>query len=158
MVRVAVDAMGGDNAPGEIVKGCLEALRKSPEVKILLCGKPEVLEQELAGQSYPAERLETVPASEVIETGDSPVISVRKKKDASLVVGMKLIREEKADAFVSAGNSGAILVGGQVLVGRLPRMAARPSCWIPVPMWMRKPPTWCSLRRWALSTWRGRSA
>ena len=126
MVRVAVDAMGGDNAPGEIVKGCLEALKQSAEVKILLCGKPEVLEQELAGQSYPAERLETVPASEVIETGDSPVVSVRKKKDSSLVVGMKLIREERADAFVSAGNSGAILVGGQVLVGRLPGVERAP--------------------------------
>ena len=91
MVRVAVDAMGGDNAPGEIVKGCLLALQKSEAVKILLCGKEEILRQ-LVGQQYPAERLEIVPASEVIETGDVPVVSVRKKKDSSLVVGMKLIR------------------------------------------------------------------
>ena len=125
MVRVAVDAMGGDNAPGEIVKGCLLALQKSEAVKILLCGKEEILRQ-LVGQQYPAERLEIVPASEVIETGDVPVVSVRKKKDSSLVVGMKLIREERADAFVSAGNSGAILVGGQVLVGRLPGVERAP--------------------------------
>lgn len=125
MVRVAVDAMGGDNAPGEIVKGCLLALQKSEAVKILLCGKEEILRQ-LVGQQYPAERLEIVPASEVIETGDVPVVSVRKKKDSSLVVGMKLIREERANAFVSAGNSGAILVGGQVLVGRLPGVERAP--------------------------------
>ena len=79
MVRVAVDAMGGDNAPGEIVKGCLLALQKSEEVKILLCGREEILRQ-LVGQQYPAERLEIVPASEVIETAMSRSFRCEKRR------------------------------------------------------------------------------
>ncbi len=116
--RVAVDAMGGDNAPAEIIKGSLQALRESEEVEVLLVGRPEAIEPYLTG-SYPQDRLSIVPATEVIETGDPPVQSIRRKKDSSIVVGQKLIREGRADAFVSAGSTGAVLVGGQLLVGRI---------------------------------------
>ena len=115
--RVAVDAMGGDNAPEEIVKGALKALKESDSVQVLLVGRPEVIEP-LAGGADP-ERLFIIPASEVIETGDPPVQSIRRKRDSSIVVGQRLIREGKADAFVSAGSTGAVLVGGQLLVGRI---------------------------------------
>ena len=107
--RVAVDAMGGDNAPEEIVKGALKALKESDSVQVLLVGRPEVIEP-LAGGADP-ERLFIIPASEVIETGDPPVQSIRRKRDSSIVVGQRLIREGKADAFVSAGSTGAVLVG-----------------------------------------------
>lgn len=106
-----MDVMDGDNTPGEIVKGCLPALQENEVVKILLHSKEEILKQ-LVGQQYPAGRLEIIPASEMIETGNVPVVSIQKKEDFSLMVGMKLIRKEKADAFVSADNSGTILVDG----------------------------------------------
>ncbi|MDD6212121.1 MAG: phosphate acyltransferase PlsX [Clostridiales bacterium] len=117
--RVAVDAMGGDNAPGEIVKGAVEAINRSDRVKVFLVGQPEAIEPELKKYTYPEEQLEIVPASEIIETGDPPVESIRRKKDSSIVVGQRMIREKKADAFVSAGSTGAVLVGGQLLVGRI---------------------------------------
>lgn len=122
MVRVAVDAMGGDNAPAEIVKGCVAALKKDGDIQVILVGKEELIRKELSscgGSALPEDRLKVVNATEVIETGDAPVASIRSKKDSSIVVGMKLVRNKEADAFVSAGSSGAILVGGQVIVGRI---------------------------------------
>lgn len=117
--RVAVDAMGGDNAPVEIIKGAVEAIQENDRVKVFLVGQPEVIEPELKKYKYPEDQLEVVPASEVIETGDPPVQSIRRKKDSSIVVGQRMIREKNADAFVSAGSTGAVLVGGQLLVGRI---------------------------------------
>ncbi len=119
MIKVAVDAMGGDYAPGEMVKGAVEALKKKDQVSVVLVGQKDKIEKELEGYSYPQDRLSVVHASEVIETGEPPVNAVRKKKDSSIVVGMNLVKKQEADAFVSAGSSGAILVGGQILVGRI---------------------------------------
>lgn len=119
ITRVALDAMGGDNAPAEMVKGAVEAVKVRKDVKVFLVGQKDVVEEELSKYQYPAEQLEVVDAAEVIETAEPPVMAVRKKKDSSLVRGMELVKEKKADAFVSAGNSGAILVGGQLLVGRI---------------------------------------
>lgn len=119
MIKIAVDAMGGDYAPGEMVKGAVEALKKKEQVHVILVGQQDRIEKELAGYAYPADRLSVVHASEVIETGEPPVNAVRKKKDSSIVVGMNLVKRQEADAFVSAGSSGAILVGGQIIVGRI---------------------------------------
>ena len=118
-IKVAVDAMGGDYAPAEAVKGAVAAVLEKDNVEVLLVGKQEVLEKELESCTYPKERIRIVPASEVIETGEPPVAAIRGKKDSSIVVGMKLVRKEEADAFVSAGSSGAILVGGTTIVGRI---------------------------------------
>ena len=119
MIKVAVDGMGGDYAPKEAVKGSVAAVSEKENVQVLLVGKQEVLEQELSQCSYPKERIQIVPASEVIETGEPPVAAIRSKKDSSIVVGMKMVRKGEADAFVSAGSSGAILVGGTTIVGRI---------------------------------------
>ena len=119
MINVAVDAMGGDNAPGEIVKGAVQAVNKRSDIHVLLVGQEEAVKKELASHTYPKEQITLVQASEVIETEEPPVNAIRKKKDSSIVVGMNLVRNGEADAFVSAGSSGAILVGGQVLVGRI---------------------------------------
>jgi len=119
MTRVAVDAMGGDNAPTELVKGAVEAINKSGKVKVLLTGPEEVLQKELSRYRYNSEQLEIVPASEMITNDESPVSAIRRKKDSSIVVGQKLVREGQADAFVSAGSTGAVLVGGQLVVGRI---------------------------------------
>lgn len=118
-VKVAVDAMGGDNAPGEIVKGAVEAVRESSNVKVYLVGPREAVEKELGAYEYPGDRLEVVPASEVIETAEPPVMAIRKKKDSSLVKALNLVKDGTCDAFVSAGSTGATLVGGQVIVGRI---------------------------------------
>lgn len=119
MIKVAVDAMGGDNAPGEIIKGAVDAVSRRSDIQVLLVGKEDVVQQELKKYTVSDERLRLIPASEVIETDEPPVNAIRRKKDSSIVVGMNLIRSGEADAFVSAGSSGAILVGGQVIVGRI---------------------------------------
>ena len=118
-VIVAVDAMGGDNAPEEIVKGAVESLQKSGKIFIKLVGKEDAVNAELAKYEYAKDRIEVVNATEVIETGEPPVKAVMKKKDSSLVRAMKMVKEGQADAVVSAGSSGAILVGGQTIVGRI---------------------------------------
>lgn len=116
---VALDAMGGDNAPSQMVKGAVDAAGKNTNVKVKLVGVQDILEKELSQYEYNKEQIEVVHASEVIETGEPPVEAIRKKKDSSLVVAMNMVKEGEADAFVSAGNSGAILVGGQIIVGRI---------------------------------------
>ena len=119
MIRVAVDAMGGDYAPVEMVKGAVDAVAKTDQIEIALVGKEDVVRRELEKYSYPKDRIRVVHASEVIETEEPPVNAIRKKKDSSIVVGMNMVKKQEADAFVSAGSSGAILVGGQVIVGRI---------------------------------------
>lgn len=119
MKVIAVDAMGGDNAPTEIVKGCVDAVNTRSDIKVMLVGIADKIEAELAQHSYPAKQIEIVPASEVIETAEPPVMAIRKKKDSSIVVALNLVKSGQADAFVSAGSSGAILVGGQVIVGKI---------------------------------------
>ena len=119
MITVAVDGMGGDNAPVCMVQGAVDAINKNSSIKVLLTGRPDDLNKALEGLTYDKSRLEIVPASEVIETGAPPVESVRTKKDSSLVVGLKLVKEQKADAFVSCGSTGAVLVGGQLIAGKI---------------------------------------
>ena len=119
MTRVALDAMGGDNAPVEMVKGAVDAVNKEQNVTVLVVGIEEIVREELGKYSYDKERIQVVGATEVIETAEPPVNAIRKKKDSSIVVVMKLVKKGEADAFVSAGSSGAILVGGQTLVGRI---------------------------------------
>lgn len=116
---VAVDAMGGDNAPGEIVKGAVEAVLASEQVMIKLVGKEELVKEELAKCEYDKNRIEVVNATEVILTEEPPVKAIKSKKDSSIVVAMNMVKHGEADALVSAGSSGAILVGGQVIVGRI---------------------------------------
>ena len=119
MVKVAVDAMGGDNAPVEIIKGAVEAIQESKELKVFLVGREEVIKEELKKYTYNIEQVEIVHAQEVIETAEPPVISIRKKKDSSIVRAMYMVKDGTCDAFVSAGSTGAVLVGGQVIVGRI---------------------------------------
>ena len=118
-VRVAVDAMGGDNAPKEVIKGAVEAVNAKEEIQLILVGVEDKIKQELANYTYPKERIRVVHATEIITTEESPVMAIRKKKDSSIVVAMNMVKNKEADAFVSAGSSGAILAGGQLIVGRI---------------------------------------
>lgn len=119
ITRVAVDAMGGDNAPFEIVKGAVEAVNENKNVKVYLVGKEDLVKEELGKYTYDANSIEVVNATEVIETAEPPVMAIRKKKDSSIVVAMNLVKDGTCDAIVGAGSSGAMLVGGQLIVGRI---------------------------------------
>ena len=115
LVKVVVDAMGGDLAPVEPVRAAVDAVKERDDIQVILTGQEEVIYSELKKyQDYPTDRIEVVNATEVIETAEPPVFAIRKKKDSSIVIGLKMVKEQKADAFVT----GAVLVGGQVLVGR----------------------------------------
>ena len=125
MIRIALDAMGGDNAPGEIVRGGVDAAVGLEDVKVLLVGVKEQIDAELA--KYPKEvaaatkkgTLEVIHAPDVAEMDESPVTAVRKKKDCSINVAMRLVKEGRADAFVSAGNSGAVATSAILNLGRI---------------------------------------
>lgn len=125
MTRIALDAMGGDNAPGEIVRGGVEAAAGLEDVTVVLVGVEDQINAELA--KYPKEvaavrkagRLEVVAATEILEMDDEPAKSVRAKKDCSINVAMRLVKEGKADAFVSAGNSGAVAASAIFNLGRI---------------------------------------
>ncbi len=119
VVRVAVDAMGGDNAPLEVVKGAVEAINEHDNIKVILVGKQSVIMEELNKYTYSSNQIEVVNAQDTIEMSEPPVMAIRKKKDSSMVVAMNLVKNNEADAFVSAGSSGAVLVGGQLIVGRI---------------------------------------
>ena len=119
LVKVALDAMGGDNAPAEIVKGAVEALNENDRLKVFAVGDENAIKAELSQYTYDQSRLEIVHTTEVIETAEPPVNAIRKKKDSSIVKAMTMVKNAECDAFVSAGSSGAILVGGQVIVGRI---------------------------------------
>ena len=119
ITKVVLDAMGGDNAPVEVVKGAIDAVSSRDDIKVILVGQETVVKEELEKYQYPKERIQVVDAPEVIEMAEPPVVAIRKKKQSSTVVGMNMVKNKEADAFVSAGSSGAILVGGQVIIGRI---------------------------------------
>ena len=119
LVNVAVDAMGGDNAPVEIVKGAIEAANEDKRIKVFLVGREDVVKRELEKYQYDPAQVEVVHAQEVIETAEPPVMAIRSKKDSSLVRCMRLVKEGTCDGMVTAGSTGATLVGGQLIVGRI---------------------------------------
>ncbi len=123
---IAVDAMGGDHAPGETVKGSVQALAENNDIKIILLGIEDKIKQELNRYTYDKDRLEIVHTEEIIETEDNPTSAIKQKKDSSMVVGMNLVKEGRAMALVSAGNSGALLAGSTVIIGRI-KGVARPA-------------------------------
>ena len=97
----------------------MDAISKRKDIKVFLVGQEEVIKKELENYTYDAEQVAVVNATEVIETAEPPVMAIRRKKDSSIVVAMNMVKKGEADAFVSAGSSGAILVGGQLIVGRI---------------------------------------
>lgn len=119
VTRVVLDAMGGDNAPQAPVQGAVDAVNARSDIKVFLVGQEDVIREQLAQYTYSEEQIEVVDAPEVIEMAEPPVVAIRRKKNSSMVVGMNLVKNKEADAFVSAGSSGAILVGGQAIVGRI---------------------------------------
>ena len=118
-VRVVVDAHGGDNAPGEIIKGAVDAVNARSDIQVILTGKEDIVNAELSKYTYNKESISVVNTTEIIEMAEPPADAIRNKKNSSLVVGMKMVKKGEADAFVTAGSTGATLVGGQIVVGRI---------------------------------------
>lgn len=138
MVKVAVDAMGGDNAPGEIVRGALSALSYLDDLYILLVGRQDAIAAELDGTNYPRERIQIVHAEEIIECDDDPGLSIRSKKESSMVKALHLVRAGEADAALSAGNTGALMAAGVLFLGRLSGIS-RPALLTPMPSFGGQP-------------------
>lgn len=125
MIKIAVDAMGGDYAPKEPVLGAIEAIKENDNIKIVLLGTKEA--KELIPKDYlDGDKLEFVETTEVIETGEPPTKAIRTKKDSSMVVGLNMVKNGEVEAFVSAGSTGAVLAGGQFLAGRIPGVKRSP--------------------------------
>ncbi|ABI68092.1 phosphate acyltransferase PlsX [Syntrophomonas wolfei] len=118
-MRIAVDAMGGDYAPLEIVAGAVKWVAEEEERQIFLVGQEELLKQELKSYSYDPSRLIVVNASEVITMEESPATAIRRKKDASIVVASRMVKEKKADAIISCGSTGAQMAAAIFILGRM---------------------------------------
>lgn len=118
-VNVVVDAMGGDYAPYETVKGAVEAVNEKDNLIVTLVGQENAIREELSKYEFVPDRIEVVHAEDVITNDEAPVLAIRRKKESSIVVGLDLLKAQKADAFVSAGSTGAVLVGAQLIAGRI---------------------------------------
>lgn len=119
MITIAVDAMGGDNAPSEIIKGAVLAVQEKNDIKVVLTGDENVIVNKLSEYNYDKNRILVVNAPEIITNNEAPVLAIRRKKDSSIVVALNMVKKGEADAFVSAGCTGAVLAGGQLIVGRI---------------------------------------
>ena len=130
-MKIVVDAMGGDFAPENIVAGVIDAV-KEYDINITLIGIEDRVRQELKKYSYPAEKIEVIHAAEVVEMDDPPVYSIRQKKNCSISVGINLLKQSGYDAFISAGNTGAVVASATFNVGLLPGVD-RPAIGIVIP-------------------------
>ena len=126
-MRIVVDAMGSDKTPLPEVTGAVEATSFSKDLEVVLVGDEHELRSTLA--AYPNHgSISIVHASQTIGMGESPVMAIRKKKDSSILVGLRLVKRGEADAFVSAGNTGAVMVGGRIVLGRLKGVSRSALC------------------------------
>ena len=117
---IAVDAMGGDRAPAEVVRGAIRAVEEMEGLRLELVGSESDIHSEFEAAGFKGESITVVPASEVVGMGEGPVEAVRNKKDSSIVVGLKRVRDGEASAFVSAGNTGACVAAASLLLRTLP--------------------------------------
>ena len=118
VMKIILDAMGGDNAPASVVEGAVLALKEMPHT-IVLVGQQELIEEELKKYTYNEAQVEIVDAREVITNEEAPVKAVRSKKDSSIVRGMNMVKNGEGDIFISAGSTGALLAGGLFILGRI---------------------------------------
>jgi len=117
-MRIIVDAMGGDHAPDEIIKGSIEAVQEYG-INLVLVGQEKVIKEKLSEYNAPADRFELVDAEEIITTQESPVMAIKKKPNSSMVKGLQMLRSEPNSVFLSAGSTGALMAGALLKVGRI---------------------------------------
>ena len=123
--RIVVDAMGGDFAPANAVLGALEAYYENKSFDLFLVGRKKQIEEVLTANKLSLHTESIINADEVIEMGDSPAASLKLKPNSSIVIGAQLVRDKKADAFVSAGNTGAMMTASTLIIGRIQHSCAR---------------------------------
>lgn len=118
-MKIAIDGMGGDNAPMAVVDGAVEALREYSDIEIYITGPEEKILKELAKHDYPKDRVKVIDAKEVIGTNEHPVMALRRKKESSIVKALNLVKNKECDAIISGGSTGAFLAGCTLIVGRI---------------------------------------
>lgn len=118
-MNILVDAMGGDNAPFDIVKGCVDAVKEKKGFDITLIGNEKRINDILSEEHFDKDRISIKATSEVITNHDKPTDAIKQKKDSSMVVGFKMLKEKMGDAFLSSGNTGALLTASLLLLGRM---------------------------------------
>ena len=118
-MKIAVDGMGGDNSPRIVVEGSIQALKEFEDLQIIITGKQNEINKELSKYEYDKNKITVVNSTEVIDTNDHPVMAIRRKKDSSLVKALNLVKNNEADAIISAGSTGAFMAGSLFIVGRI---------------------------------------
>lgn len=119
MIRIIMDAFGGDNAPAAVVAGAALALNRFNDITITLCGREDSVRAELQKHSFDAQRMAVLDASEVIDCHEAPTLAIKRKKDSSLVKSLAAVANGEADCVVSAGSTGALLTGATLIVRRM---------------------------------------
>lgn len=117
-MKIAIDAMGGDQGPIVTVKGAVDAVDEF-NVSVVLIGSSELIHEELHKYKFDSEKIEVIDAKSIITNEEEPAMAIRKKKDSSMVVGLNMLKDKSVDAFISAGSTGALLSGGLLLVKRI---------------------------------------
>lgn len=118
-MRIVVDAMGGDHAPEEIISGVVQAVQEFDGIQIALVGLEDQINSQLKKYSYPQERIEVIPASQVVDMHDPATVPLRRKRDSSISVGIRLLKDSHYNAFISAGNTGAVVATSTIALGML---------------------------------------
>ncbi|MFO7815073.1 MAG: phosphate acyltransferase PlsX [Halanaerobiales bacterium] len=126
VLRIVIDAMGGDKAPDEIIKGAIEAVNDFSDLTCILTGKKKKIKKILNDNNFNSNSIKVVDASQVVTMSDKPSEVLRKKKDSSLIVGTNLVKDKKAEAFISAGNTGAVMASGIFNIGRVSKVKRPP--------------------------------
>ena len=118
-MKIAIDGMGGDNAPAAVIEGAIQAIKEYDNIELVITGPEDVINSELAKYTYTKERISVMDAKEVISPSEHPVMALRKKKDSSIVKAMNLVKEGTCDGIISGGSTGAFLAGCTLIVGRI---------------------------------------
>lgn len=119
MMKIAIDGMGGDNAPQAVVDGVVQALKEYADIEMYITGPQDQIEAELSKYNYPKDRVKVIDAKEVISTNEHPVMALRRKKDSSIVKALNLVKSGECEGVISAGSTGAFLAGCTLIVGRI---------------------------------------
>ena len=118
-MKIAIDGMGGDNAPIAVIEGVIQAIKEYKNIEIYITGPEEIINSELDKYNYEKHKITVIDANEIISTNEHPAMAVRRKKDSSLVKALNLLKIGTCDAIISGGSTGAFLTGCTLIVGRI---------------------------------------
>ncbi|MBE6062162.1 MAG: phosphate acyltransferase PlsX [Clostridium butyricum] len=118
-MKIAIDGMGGDNAPTAVVEGVIQSLKDYQDIEFYITGPEDKINLELSKYDYQKDKIKVIDAKEVVSTNEHPVMAVRRKKESSIVKALNLVKDQTCDAIISAGSTGAFLAGCTLIVGRI---------------------------------------